>query len=145
MPSEVDVEFVSYRSNAVFAEAMLMFLNGAWWGAVWGCVTPFYPVGTLEYKREVATGIFRPAPPFHAMRSIGSNSLFFGSLFACKSLCSRSMEIARGRSDYWNDVFGVGGMLAQVRLLGSDRRLLLHNRAVGSVIVLGLFYTNLLA
>ena len=150
-----NVEYVSYRSNAIFAESMLMFLNGAWWGTVWSCVTPFYPVGTLEYKREVATGIFRPAPPLACLRSIPSNALFFASIFATKSLATRSMELARGTtstgtgtgsSDPWNDVFGIGAMLAHVKLVsGTDRRLLLHNRAVGSVLVMGLVYTNFFA
>ena len=141
--AEDHFEYVSYRANALFAESMLMFMNGAWWGAVWGCVTPFHPLGSLEYKREVATGVFRPAPPFHALRSIPSNSLFFASIFATKSLCTRSMELARGQADdYLNDAFGIGAMLLHVKLLSSDRRLLYHNRAVSSVVILGLLYAN---
>ena len=142
---EVGVEYVSYRANALFAESMLSFMNGAWWGAAWSCVTPFYPVGSLEYKREVATGIFRPAPPFHAMRGLPSNTLFFASIFATKSLCTRSVELIRRQEDYWNDIVGIGGMMAHIKLISSDRRLLYHNRAVGSVVALGLLYANLIA
>ena len=141
------MEFQSYKGpDAVISESVYQFLRGMCWGSVWGLVTPIYPPHTLEAKREAATGIFKAAPPFKSISSVPTNALAFGALLGVQRFTCRSLELVRAQEDVYNDLFGCACMYPYFRLfMHTDRRLMLHNRAVGSALVLSVLYATLIA
>jgi len=109
-------------------------------------VTPIYPAHTIEAKREAATGIFKAAPPFKSLSSVPSNALAFGALLGIQRFSCRSMELVRAKEDVYNDLFGCLTMPLYYRLfMNTDRRLVLHNRAVGSAVILSILYASIIA
>jgi len=141
------MEFESFKgTKAVVSESVYQFLRGCCWGAVWGMVTPIYPSSSIEAKREASSGIFKPAPPFKSLRSVPSNALAFGALLGIQRFGCRSMELIRLKQDEWNDAFGVACIFPYYRLfMNTERRFIVHNRAVGSVVVLAVLYANVIA
>lgn len=141
------MEFRSYKGpDAAISESVYQFLRGMCWGSVWGLMTPIYAAHTIEAKREAATGIFRAAPPFKSFSSVPTNALAFGALLGVQRFSCRSMELVRGQEDFYNDLFGCGCMYPYFRLfMNTDRRLILHNRALGGAVALSVLYASVIA
>lgn len=105
---------------------------------------------TIHYiitQTEVATGIFRPVPPFYALSAIPSNAIFFGSILGYQRLCAKSCELGRRKEDILNDLFGFAMIWPYYHyvLNHSHRRLVAHNRIVGGVVAGSVVYANFLA
>lgn len=108
----------------------------------------------LVFLTELATGIFRPAAPFQSMSTIPSNAIVFGSLLAVQRCGCLTMEMIRSggghhnynKKDYWNDLFGGACVYPYyMTFLSTDKRYLLHNRVVGSLVILSVIYANTIA
>lgn len=139
-------ELGTYKSPAtVISDGVHAFLNGLVYGGIWGLFAPYHAPGTAGAAAEAATGIFKPAPPFSSLRSVAFNASIVGPIMGVHRLSSRGLELARGREDYLNDVFGLGVAYKYYStfLGSSDRRLMLHNRAVGGLLVAAIAYANL--
>jgi hypothetical protein len=145
---EEDLHFKSYRGLHTLSSATVFgFLQGSMMGAVWGCFTPYYPMGTVEAMRQSHAGQrFRPAPIFGAMGSITSNALWLGSIVAVQRFAASSAEMTRRKTDHWNEYFGVVCVFPYAKLfLDTERKIILHNRALASVILLSTVYANFIA
>mmetsp|Transcript_13089 Transcript_13089/g.28391 ORF Transcript_13089/g.28391 Transcript_13089/m.28391 type:complete len:157 (-) Transcript_13089:97-567(-) len=131
----------SYKSlNTVASEGIFAFLNGCGVGAIWGCVTPFFPPGTSDAViRKSKNGIL---PPFSSLSAVGHNAMVFGGIFAVQRLSTKWLELLRGREDFYNDVFGFATVYPYYRcIIGhSDRRLIAHNRVLGSAMAISVIY-----
>ncbi|CAB9505144.1 expressed unknown protein [Seminavis robusta] len=140
-------EYQSYRGLHTLSSATVFgFLQGAMMGAVWGCFTPYYPMGSLEAIRQANTGQFRPAPVFGSMGSVTSNALWLGSILAVQRLGASTAELTRKKTDVWNDLFGVACVFPYGKLfLDTERKVILHNRAIAGLIVLSTAYTSFIA
>jgi hypothetical protein len=91
---------------------------------------------------ELATGVFKPAPPFSSLSAVPSNAIIFGSLLAVQRFGCKTAEFTRGVQDPWNDFFGcaVAYPYYQHFLI---RHVRVHNRAIGGAVVLAVAYSNL--
>ena len=96
---------------------------------------------------EAATGVFKPAPPFRSIASVPSNAIVFGCLVGIQRFGCKSMELVRFKEDFWNDIFGCACIYPYYKAFigNTERRLMLHNRAVGGAVALALVYANLIA
>lgn len=144
-PSE-HMELVSYRtSSTVWAEGVYQFLRGSLYGAVWGLVTPFHAPGSMGAAAEASTGVFKAARPFSSFLSVGHNAAIFGSIMGIQRLSSKSLELARAKDDFYNDVFGFAVTYKYyTTFLGcTERRLVLHNRAVGAMVLAAVVYAGI--
>lgn len=140
--------FVSYRnSSTVIAESVHQFLYGAFYGSIWGLVTPFPAPGTAAAARELSTGIFRPVPIFGALNKVPYHAIYFGSILGWQRLCCKSLELVRRQEDILNDAVGFAMIYPYYKYIlnHSERRLFLHNRAVGFAVVSSILYANFLA
>eukprot|EP00977_Amphora_coffeiformis_P017293 scaffold5538_cov159-Amphora_coffeaeformis.AAC.11 len=110
-------------------------------------VTPFPAPGSVAAAKEVATGIFKPVPPFYSLTAIPSNALFFGSILGYQRLCAKSLELVRRKEDVVNDIFGFAMIWPYYHyfLNHSHQRLVSHNRVVGGMLVASVVYANFLA
>jgi len=101
----------------------------------------------LLHHPEAATGVFRPVPPFGAIRSLPSTAIYFGAVLGWQRLCSKTLELLRRREDYVNEVFGFAMIYPyyQTFLNHSEKRLVRHNRFVGGAVLCAVFYANCLA
>jgi hypothetical protein len=110
-------------------------------------VSPIPHTGSAEATRQLATGVFKPVPPFSSLSGIPSNALFFGSILGMQRFCAKSMELVRRQEDGLNDIFGFGMIWPYYRyvLNYSERRLLWHNRILGSAVVVSVVYANFLS
>jgi hypothetical protein len=140
-----DLHYKSYRGLS--SATVFGFLQGAMMGAVWGCFTPYYPMGSIEAMRQSHAGqTFRPAPIFGAMGSVTSNALWLGSIVAVQRLAASTAEMARRKTDHWNEYFGVACVFPYAKLfLDTERKIILHNRALAGVILLSTLYANFIA
>lgn len=96
---------------------------------------------------EAASQVFRPIPLFGALGSIPYHALYFGSLLGFQKLSAKSMELVRRQEDVWNELFGLGMLYPYYRYIlnHSERRIIAHNRVVGSVVAISVVYANFLA
>ena len=99
------------------------------------------------FATEAATGIFRPVPPFSSLSMVPSNALYFGSILGFQRLCAKSLELVRRQEDNFNEYFGFAmiGPYYYYILNHSERRLVLHNRAMGIMVFGAICYANILA
>lgn len=119
------------------SESVHGFLTGLTYGAIWGLVSPF------PYTQGKPGGAFRPAPPFSSIRGVWFNAAIFGPLFGVTSFFRSGMALMRGTDDLLNDVFGLGVAAGYYNnFLANEKRLILHNRAVGAVLLGGVLYAN---
>jgi hypothetical protein len=97
--------------------------------------------------KEAATGIFRPVPPFSSLSAILSNGICFGCIMGVQRLSCKSLELFRRKEDIFNDLFGFGMIYPYYTYLlnHSERRLIKHNRIVGTGLVLSILYANVIA
>jgi len=109
-------------------------------------VTPFHAPGSLGAIKEAKSGIFKPAAPFSSLTSIGHNAAIFGSIMGVQRFSSKSLELIRGKEDFYNECFGFGVTYKYYKsFLGStDGKLLRHNRLIGAAFVGTLLYANLI-
>ena len=100
----------------------------------------------LPSRQQEKKGIFKPAPPFSSISSIGSNAAICASLMGIHKLSSQGIGYARQREDLFNDIFGffVSYRYYSFFLGSTEKRLIFHNRAIGAGTVLTLFYSFLL-
>ena len=105
-------------------------------------VTPFHPPGSPGALLEAKTGVFKPAPPFSSFRAIPTKAAIVGGTLAIQKLTSKSMELIRGRQDWINEVvgFAVTYQYCTYFLWGTEKRLLMHNRVVGGIVVTTMAY-----
>lgn len=131
----------SYKSlSTVTSEGVFAFLNGCGVGAIWGCVTPFFPPGTSDAViRESKNGMLRP---FSSLPAVGHNAMVFGGIFAVQRLSSKWLELIRGREDFYNDIAGFATVYPYYHFaIGhSERRLIAHNRALGAALAISVMY-----
>jgi len=132
-------------SSIILSNVAYQCYAGLFYGGVWGMVTPFHPVGSPGAFAE-KKGIFKPAPPFSSISSIGSNAAICASLMGIHKLSSQGIGFARQREDLFNDIFGffVSYRYYSFFLGSTEKRLIFHNRAIGAGTVLTLFYSFLL-
>lgn len=135
----------SRSPSTVVADGIHQFLIGSLYGGIFGLVTPFHAPGSAQAATELRTGIFRPAPPFSSLASVGSNAAIVGSIMGVQKLSSKTLELARQREDFYNDVFGffVTYSYYQVFLGFTEKRFILHNRMIGSGVLCAVLYANL--
>jgi hypothetical protein len=109
-------------------------------------VTPFPALASAAAAKEAATVIFRPVPPFSSLSSIPTNALYFGCILGFQRLCSRTLELVRRKEDGINEIFGFGMIWPYYHYIlnHSERRLLNHNRVVGSIMILSVLYANVI-
>jgi hypothetical protein len=95
---------------------------------------------------EAKTGVFKPAPPFSSLRAIPMNAAIVGGTLGVQKLTSKSMELIRGKQDWINEVvgFAVTYRYCTFFLWGADKRLLMHNRVVGGILVSTMAYGALI-
>mmetsp|Transcript_18231 Transcript_18231/g.25735 ORF Transcript_18231/g.25735 Transcript_18231/m.25735 type:complete len:144 (+) Transcript_18231:90-521(+) len=136
----------SYRSKStVAAEGAYQFMKGGLYGAVWGIVTPFHAPGSANAISEAKTGIFKPAPPFSSMKSVGANAAMFASIMSVQRISSKSMEVLRYKEDILNDIFGFAVTYKYYNTFigNTERRLVMHNRTICVGTLFAIVYTTL--
>ena len=77
-----------------------------------------------------------------------SNAIYFASILGVQRFCCKSLELLRRRpDDLLNELFGFAMVFPyyQYCLNHSERRLILHNRVVGGLMIGSIGYANLLA
>ena len=97
-------------------------------------------------KKELKSGVFKPAKPFSSLKSVGYNAAVFGSIMGVQRLSCKGLELARRREDYYNNIFGcaVAYKYYTFFLGSSERRLIMHNRTIGTGVIITMFYGHFL-
>lgn len=91
--------------------------------------------------------VFQPAPPLSSWRAIPLNAAMVGGTLGVQKLTSKSMELLRGKQDWINEVVGfvVTYKYCTFFLWGPEKRLVTHNRVMGSIVVATVAYGTLIA
>ncbi len=94
---------------------------------------------------ESKSGIFRPARPFSSFSSVGHSAAIFGSIACVQQLSSKSLAFLRQNDDFLNDIagFGVAYKYYSYFLGSSEKRLILHNRAFGGIVLGAVLYGHI--
>merc|ERR1711982_165348 len=92
------------------------------------------------------TGIFKPSPPFSSLNTIYNHTFVFASIGGVFST-SRSLlqYVRKGKNDIFNDILGaiVVYKYAKYFLFVNERRMIIHNRCVGTVFGSSLIYIGI--
>ena len=103
---------------------------------------------TAANTRAFVGEVFRPLPPLAGWWwAVPSNALYFGSILAVQRGAAKTLELIRRREDFYNDLFGVAVLYPYYHhiLNHSEKRLVRHNRVLGTSVLIAFIYANFFA